>query len=536
MSEYLTKQSPSWRNWVLSKLGWTDLPTPVTCWYCNQKMYLLPGSRHTERLWYCNLCENTNAIDEFGDIMDAPPLPETGIYSGYGSSLAQRRKDDQSMALAKPSSDRTLCHGCQRNQTLIYQIMSDYIRDESDPDYDYYVKTADEYQQSLHNKYPLCDVCQEKIQVIVAEQRGSFRRRRINEQRQRSLQSKTPTRLTSLQYQLHGSLWFTLHGSVLILCIFVIYYPPQPLETDMTIGFRISKWIAQAGDAISTVMSHRMDDDQHTVISLMSPSSSQPSYLRIVFDAMVTALWYIKSDFQNMILFIGDASYALFTLVAFTLLPSTYTAARETPLPEEHPYSWNVKNMGVICYLLFYTLSIYFMNWHTRASRTFLELSKPRHLKTYISVQRFLYCYRFAFLYSLAFMTTSRKTSLWSGFACSYIMLLLWSVLNVQLKKSRSSEWPERIVGKSEKAQQPHSEPAQSGRLPHLSPIMSSKSKLPPSSSPRSAKSQQQYRELKEQPRPAWYHPRNFIFKHHHLDSRDAEVDGLTAELGKISV
>lgn len=64
MTEHLTRQSPSWRNWFLNKLGWTDLPTPVTCWYCNQKMYLLPGSRHTERLWYCNLCENTNAIDE----------------------------------------------------------------------------------------------------------------------------------------------------------------------------------------------------------------------------------------------------------------------------------------------------------------------------------------------------------------------------------------------------------------------------------------------------------------------------------------
>lgn len=63
-------------------------------------------------------------------------------------------------------------------------------------------------------------MCQEKIQVIVAEQRGSFRRRRINEQRQRSLQSKTPTRLTSFQYQLRGSLWFILHGSILFLCIF----------------------------------------------------------------------------------------------------------------------------------------------------------------------------------------------------------------------------------------------------------------------------------------------------------------------------
>ncbi|CAO3593819.1 unnamed protein product [Absidia cylindrospora] len=403
--------------------------------------------------------------------------------------------------------------------------MSDYIRDESDPDYDYYVKTADEYQQSLHNKYPLCNVCQEKIRIIVAEQRGSFRRRRINEQRQRSLQSKTPTRLTSLRYQVYGSLWFTLHSSVLILCFFVIYYPPQPLETDMTLWVRISQWLAQARDA--------MNGDQHVVISLMSPSSSQPSHLRIAYDA----LWYMVSDFQDMVLFIGDASYALMTLVAFALLPSTYTV-RDTPLPEEQRYSWNVINMGIFWYLLFYTLSFSFMNWHIRASRTFLELSKPRHLKTYISVQRFLYLYRFAFLYSLAFMTTSRKTSLWSGFACSYIMLLLWSVLNVQLKKSRSSEWPERIVGKSEKAQQPQNEPAQPSRLSHSSPLLSSPTKLPSSSSssPKTVKPHQQYRELKEQSRPAWYHPRNFMFKQHHLDSRDAEVDGLTAELGKISV
>lgn len=30
-----------------------------------------------------------------------------------------------------PSSSRTLCENCQKNQSLIYQLMSDYIRDES---------------------------------------------------------------------------------------------------------------------------------------------------------------------------------------------------------------------------------------------------------------------------------------------------------------------------------------------------------------------------------------------------------------------
>lgn len=44
------------------------------------------------------------------------------------------------------------------------------------------------------------------------------------------------------------------------------------------------------------------------------------------------------------------------------------------------------------------------------------------------------------------------------------------------------------------------------------------------------------YLESKEESKPAWYHPRNFVFKPQHLDSRDAEVDGLTAELGRISV
>lgn len=140
----------------------------------------------------------------------------------------------------------------------------------------------------------------------------------------------------------------------------------------------INKWILQTSDAISA-MFHNMDDDQHTVISLMSPSSTlsnRSHLLRAGYDALVNILWYIVNDFSNMIIFIGHATYLVLSL-------STYTAPETTPSPEEQPYSWNATNMGIICYLLFYTISLYFMNWHIRASRTFLDLSKPRHLKTY---------------------------------------------------------------------------------------------------------------------------------------------------------
>ncbi|KAI8328104.1 Ima1 N-terminal domain-containing protein [Chlamydoabsidia padenii] len=387
MSSHLTKQPPSWRNWVLSKLGLTDLPTPVNCWYCNQTMYLLPGSKQTEQHWYCNLCENTNVIDECGDIMDAPPLPDTA-KSSYVLSLEQRKKNQQTLStFSRSASRRTLCDDCQHNQTLIYQFMSDYILDES----------------SLHEKHPLCKDCQAKIQNIVAEQLATVSRRKINEQRQRSLQSITPTRLTSNQHICYGLVWLFLHCSFMIICAFAIFHPFQSSGHE-TVVASLQKWLWYASDYIMSLFAK--NSERHTTIL---SASSPPSLLGGPY-CFTHLTGPILSETCNAFWFLVNAP------VATAKILLDLDADQETP-----QHIKNVNDIGLNFYVVFYASSFYFMDWHFRASRTFLNTAKPRYWKVYKVVQRFLYCSRLVFLFLLKFMTLS--VTFLKIFSCIYILV-----------------------------------------------------------------------------------------------------------------
>ncbi|KAF7721117.1 hypothetical protein EC973_005381 [Apophysomyces ossiformis] len=51
--------------------------------------------------------------------------------------------------------------------------MSEYIRDESDPQFEYCMNTADQYKASLHAKYPLCNECQAKVDELLCDNDAS---------------------------------------------------------------------------------------------------------------------------------------------------------------------------------------------------------------------------------------------------------------------------------------------------------------------------------------------------------------------------
>ncbi|ORY90595.1 hypothetical protein BCR43DRAFT_116425 [Syncephalastrum racemosum] len=127
---------------------------------------------------------------------------------------------------------RRLCDSCEANQQLIYQIMSDYIRDEKDPEYQHSIETADAYKAKLHEKHPLCDACQAKIDALVAEQKAVLQQR----QRDATMSSAEQIpRLPSLPVCLcRTTLWSLCHLGTFLLCLYVHYYPPQYRESDAT--------------------------------------------------------------------------------------------------------------------------------------------------------------------------------------------------------------------------------------------------------------------------------------------------------------
>ncbi|KAJ2498836.1 hypothetical protein GGH96_003983 [Coemansia sp. RSA 1972] len=62
------------------------------------------------------------------------------------------------------NTPHVFCPTCQRNQELVCQILSAYLPDESDPEYQNQYECADEYAESLKRRYPVvCRSCQVKV-------------------------------------------------------------------------------------------------------------------------------------------------------------------------------------------------------------------------------------------------------------------------------------------------------------------------------------------------------------------------------------
>ncbi|KAI8388853.1 Ima1 N-terminal domain-containing protein [Radiomyces spectabilis] len=346
MNKHITHKRP-WRTSLLGYLGLSDLPTKVNCWYCNQDSYLLPGGKQTEQYWYCDKCENVNVKDQNGDIVDTLPVMYNASLNHPVTPIPQRH-------LPERRQSRTLCENCQSNQILIYQLMSEYIRDEDDPKYDYYVKTADAYKASLQEKNPLCEECQAKVENLLAEQRADLRRRRINEKLHRSLQTKSPKRPSKFQYTMQGLLWFLSHSLTVLFCILAFLYPrTQPNYTTnnqwTSIEFYKSAW-----SSMSTVLVDLWQRGFETNVATTLASSCGMAALTNVKDAVKT-MWQSS---KCIILYDRSTSEVVDDCaMAFDNISLLY---------------------------IVWIISWFAIYWHPRASKTFVQdNARVRHWPTY---------------------------------------------------------------------------------------------------------------------------------------------------------
>jgi len=71
------------------------------------------------------------------------------------------RKD----ALPTVHTPRVFCRTCQTNQTLYLNLLSNYLPDEDDPNYDQLLAQLPEYKESLALRYPLvCADCSGNVE------------------------------------------------------------------------------------------------------------------------------------------------------------------------------------------------------------------------------------------------------------------------------------------------------------------------------------------------------------------------------------
>lgn len=94
---------------------------------------------------YCKNCNSETYFEPNGEYKD-PPLNDI-----LTDAVPQTAKDTR---------DSSFCHECIRNQTIVMQIMANYLPDESDPEYDQLLQNYSSYKREVESRYPLvCAHC-----------------------------------------------------------------------------------------------------------------------------------------------------------------------------------------------------------------------------------------------------------------------------------------------------------------------------------------------------------------------------------------
>ncbi|CAO3637555.1 unnamed protein product [Mucor hiemalis] len=222
MTSYITNKKPSILKRVLNRLGIIDLPVKVNCWFCNQNSFLLPGTRNTPDHWICHLCDNTNAIDpKSGEIQDPSPFHTTQTPK---DTPVRRSAGYTSLSV---NNSRSICDHCIQNQALMYDILSKYIPDESDPTYKERYDTVDDEKRRLQNTYKLCDACQSLVDMVVREQMELLNIRNLARtfSSGAELTEPLPKKPSALSYNTGKVIWFFTHCATLLFALHEIYTP-----------------------------------------------------------------------------------------------------------------------------------------------------------------------------------------------------------------------------------------------------------------------------------------------------------------------
>ncbi|EWC45857.1 hypothetical protein DRE_04864 [Drechslerella stenobrocha 248] len=120
----------------------------VTCFYCNKATYTPKQGNGPIRRFECPLCNATNHFDHKGEIVDCTPTPSSQPAIRY----AYERKSPNSRRIKQEGS--VCCRSCETNHSIIVQQLSNYLPEESDPNYEYLAPARGEIPASLRRLCP----------------------------------------------------------------------------------------------------------------------------------------------------------------------------------------------------------------------------------------------------------------------------------------------------------------------------------------------------------------------------------------------
>ncbi|WWD08432.1 hypothetical protein V865_006544 [Kwoniella europaea PYCC6329] len=155
-------------------------PVPVQCFFCLSPSLLPPHPQSTNSSpkgknrisevgtkwnWQCERCGCWNIKDETGQMISDLPAMHDSAYNERSFSLRATPSSSHLPSSSSSSSSTSLfCHSCLANQTLIMNMLANYLPDDDDPSYPMLYAELPTYLSKLHSRYPpVCRNCQPAV-------------------------------------------------------------------------------------------------------------------------------------------------------------------------------------------------------------------------------------------------------------------------------------------------------------------------------------------------------------------------------------
>ncbi|CAE6412994.1 unnamed protein product [Rhizoctonia solani] len=131
-------------------------PNARTCHFCNTSTSGIHGGD-----FKCPTCDSWNMFDKNGRLVSDHPAMHDEMLNT--DSFAKRASPNKNR-LPPSFSTSVFCHSCQTNQTLIMNLLSNYLPPSSDPTYSKRLAEFPAYKESLYTRYPpVCAKCQPAV-------------------------------------------------------------------------------------------------------------------------------------------------------------------------------------------------------------------------------------------------------------------------------------------------------------------------------------------------------------------------------------
>ncbi|KAL0951432.1 hypothetical protein HGRIS_008125 [Hohenbuehelia grisea] len=189
--------------------------TPPTCFFC-QSLVTPPPPNVSN--FCCPTCRCWNRYDRNGEILSDEPAMHDEVLNR--KSFAKR---------ASPSKNRLptvygkgpFCHNCQTNQTLLVNLLANYLPPTESPEYAKRVAQLPEYRASLDARYPpVCDACAPAVEDEIKEKDSMARLKALSGWLKQSKGKEQHRRVSGPKEReqvVHELFWWKSRGALCLL-------------------------------------------------------------------------------------------------------------------------------------------------------------------------------------------------------------------------------------------------------------------------------------------------------------------------------